>query len=124
MREIKYQGLIVSDDMEMGGILTHLNMADAAVQAIASGMHVVEICRDPALVVTAYEAVLREAESSTAFARLLRRAGTHVRAFKAARLKQDVLARPPSATAVKAMKSAIERFSAQVSVQPQKRGKA
>ncbi len=35
-------------------------------------MDVVEICRDPALVFAAYEAVLREAEGSPAFARLLR----------------------------------------------------
>ena len=114
VREIKYQGLIVSDDMEMGGILTHMDMAQAAVQSIAAGTHVVEICRDPALVVTAYEAMLREAEGSTAFARLLRRAAMHVQAFKTARLKQDVLPRPPSVAALRAMKSAVERFGAQI----------
>ncbi len=63
VREIGYQGLIVSDDMEMGGILNYMGIADAAIRSLAAGMHVVEICRDPALVFAAYEALLHEAES-------------------------------------------------------------
>ena len=61
IREMGYSGLIVSDDMEMGGILNYTGMAEAAVRSVEAGMHVVEICRDPALVFAAYEALLREA---------------------------------------------------------------
>ena len=74
IREMGYKGLIVSDDMEMGGILKYTGIAEAAVEALAAGTHVVEICRNPALVFAAYEAVLREAETSPAFARRLRNA--------------------------------------------------
>jgi beta-N-acetylhexosaminidase len=114
VREIGYKGLIVSDDMEMGGILSYMNIAEAAVRSLAAGMHVIEICRDPALVFTAYEALLREAESSTAFARVLRRAAMRVQAFKAEKLKSDVLGSPPTESAVNKMKSAVDQFAAQV----------
>src|ERR1700677_722984 len=78
IREIGYKGLIVSDDMEMGGILKYTGIAEAAVKALEAGTHVVEICRSPALVFAAYEAVLREAESSPAFARRVRNAAAKV----------------------------------------------
>ncbi len=87
--------------MEMGGILNHIGMADAAVRSLAAGMDVVEICRDPALVFAAYEAVLREAETSPSFARLLRRAAAKVRTVTAARPKR--LPPSPTIAAVKRM---------------------
>jgi beta-N-acetylhexosaminidase len=109
IREMGYEGLIVSDDMEMGGILKYTGMEQAAVAAIAAGTHLVEICRDPALVFAAYEAILREAENSPSFARLLRRAAARV---------DTVAARPlppsPSDAAVKKMRSAVEHFTWQV----------
>jgi beta-N-acetylhexosaminidase len=71
-------------------------------------MDVVEICRDPALVFAAYEAVLREAEGSPAFARLLRSAATKVRAVAAALPKR--LPQAPTTMAVKRLQTAIERF--------------
>ena len=52
--------------MEMGGILNYTGIAEAAVRSLEAGTHVVEICRDPALVFAAYEALLREAEEFTA----------------------------------------------------------
>ena len=106
------KGLIVSDDMEMGGILNYTGIAEATVRSLQAGMDVVEICRDPALVFAAYEAVLREAEGSPAFARLLRSAAAKVRAVAAARPKR--LPPTPSSTAVKRMQTAIERFRKQV----------
>ncbi len=124
IREIKYQGLIISDDMEMGGILTYMGMAEAAVRSLASGIHMVEICRDPALIFAAYEALLHEAESSPAFARALRRAAARVNEFKARALRQDVLPAAPTAAAVTRMKNAVERFSKQVTDQVAKAGAA
>jgi beta-N-acetylhexosaminidase len=113
-RRISYPGLIVSDDMEMGGILTYMGIADAAVRSLEAGIHVVEICRDPALVFAAYEALLREAESSPAFARLLRRAAAQVQAFHTRRLKLDALPPAPTGSAVTQMRTAVQRFTEQV----------
>ena len=109
IKEMGYQGLIVSDDMEMGGILKYTGMAEAAIAAIAAGTHIVEICRDPALIFTAYEALLREAESSPAFARLLRSAATKVKD-----LKTKSLPPAPTDTAIEKMRTAVERFREEV----------
>jgi beta-N-acetylhexosaminidase len=112
IREIGYKGLIVSDDMEMGGILAHMGIAEAAVRSLVAGMEIVEICRDPALIFAAYEAVLREAETSPSFARLLRRAAAKARTVAATRPRRL----PPSPTnaAVRQMRAAVERFTEQV----------
>jgi beta-N-acetylhexosaminidase len=112
--EIGYTGLIVSDDMEMGGLLTYMGIAEATVRSLEAGMHVVEICRDPALIFAAYESVLREAERSPSFARILRRAASRVQTFQAKMLKGDALPPAPTASVVNKMRSAVERFSAQV----------
>ena len=81
-RRMMYEGLILSDDMEMGGVLTQMSIEEAAVQAIAVGTDLVEICRDPALILRAYEAVLREAEQSPTFRLRVRRASARVEAQK------------------------------------------
>jgi beta-N-acetylhexosaminidase len=120
VREIDYQGLIVSDDMEMGGILTYMGMAEAAVRSLAAGMHVIEICRDPALIFAAYEAVLREAEHSPAFARILRKAAARVLVFKSKKLKKDAIPPAPTDGTVSRMRREVELFTAQVA----KAGKA
>ena len=114
VREIGYQGLIVSDDMEMGGILNYMGIADAAIRSLAAGMHVVEICRDPALVFAAYEALLLEAESSPAFARVLRRAAARAQSFHTMHLKRDALPPAPAAVAVDKMRGAVQKFIEQV----------
>ncbi|HEX3436800.1 MAG TPA: beta-N-acetylhexosaminidase [Pseudacidobacterium sp.] len=67
--KIGYRGLVISDDMEMGGILTQRRMEEAAVEAVAAGTDLLEICKDPALVLRSYEALLSEAETSPSFRR-------------------------------------------------------
>ena len=113
VREIGYTGLIISDDMEMGGLLKHMGIAEAAVRSLAAGMHVIEICRDPALIFTAYEALLHEAEHSPAFARVLLNAASRVQVFQKKMLKKNPPP-PPTPAAVDKLRAAIEVFTAQV----------
>ncbi|HTZ59449.1 MAG TPA: beta-N-acetylhexosaminidase [Acidobacteriaceae bacterium] len=112
IRKIGYKGLIVSDDMEMGGILNYMGIAEAAVRAIAAGTEIVEICRDPALIFAAYEGVLGESEKSPAFARLVRRAT--VKVARAAAPRSRRIPPVPAETAVSRMRTAIERFTQDV----------
>ncbi len=81
-RRLEYNGLIVSDDMEMGGLLTKMSIEEAAVQAIAAGSDLLEVCKDPALIFRAYEAVLAEAERSQVFRLRIRRTCERVRLSK------------------------------------------
>jgi beta-N-acetylhexosaminidase len=66
-RQIRFKGIILSDDMEMGGILSQMPIEEAVVKAVLAGIQMVEICRSPELIMRAYEALLKESERSAAF---------------------------------------------------------
>lgn len=70
-RQVRFRGIILSDDMEMGGILSQMSIEDAVIEAIRAGIQMIEICRDPQLIHRAYEALLKEAEHSRAFRELV-----------------------------------------------------
>ena len=106
---IGYRGLIVSDDMEMGGILTKASIEEAAVQAVASGTHLIEVCKDPALVLRAYEALLAEAERSPAFRRIVEAAYRKIARTKRA-LESRVLKKPPSQVQIERLRTEVRAF--------------
>jgi beta-N-acetylhexosaminidase len=69
--KIGYRGIILSDDLEMGGILKFLPVDQAAIAAVVAGGDLLEICHSPELILRSYEALLSEAERSSAFRKLL-----------------------------------------------------
>ncbi len=81
-RKLDYEGLVLSDDMEMGGLLSQTTIEEASLEALLAGTDMLEICRDPALLLRAYEAVLGEAERSPAFRDRVRRTAGRVEAHK------------------------------------------
>jgi beta-N-acetylhexosaminidase len=109
--KIGFRGLVVSDDMEMGGILHHAPMEEAAVEAIAAGTHLIEICKDPALVLTAYEAVLSEAERSRSFRSIVEQSAATVRAHRQKLLRHADLPPVPTAKTIDAMRDAVLAFT-------------
>jgi len=70
-KRIGYRGIILSDDLEMGGILKFMPIEEAAVAAIRTGSDLVEICHHPEPILLAYEALVTEAERSAAFRKTL-----------------------------------------------------
>lgn len=70
-KRIGYRGIVFSDDLEMGGILKFFSIEEAVVESLLAGMDLVEICHSPELILRAYEALINEAERSTAFRKLL-----------------------------------------------------
>jgi len=70
-KKIGYRSIILSDDLEMGGILKFLPVDQAAIAAVVAGSDLLEICHSPELILRSYEALLSEAEQSAAFRRLL-----------------------------------------------------
>ena len=108
-----YEGLIISDDMEMGGILKQRSMEDAAIEAISAGTDLIEICKDPALIFRAYDAVLSEAERSPAFRAIVRRAYRRVAAGKA-RLLDTTLPRISTPEQIARIRSEIRVFATEI----------
>ncbi len=68
---IGYKGIVLSDDLEMGGILKFLSVEEAAVEAVRVGTDLLEICHSAELILRSYEALIAEAERSAAFRMLL-----------------------------------------------------
>jgi len=112
-KRVGFAGLVVSDDMEMGGILTHTSMEEAAVKAVLAGMDVIEICKDPALVLRAYEAVLAEAERSEAFRRRVETAAQRVVEHKD-RYLDPAMPRAASAAQMEKLRASVLRFAEDV----------
>jgi beta-N-acetylhexosaminidase len=113
-QRIGYRGIILSDDLEMGGILKFLPVDEAAVEAIRAGSDLLEICHSAELILRTYEALLAAAEKSSAFRNLLlERARESAR--KRSRLYVGKL--PPALTAkqFEKLRSDVSRFRDEVS---------
>ena len=108
-KRIGYRGIIFSDDLEMGGILTFLPMEEAVVAAVRAGMDLMEICHSPELILRAYEALLHEGERSAAFRRLVLERG-RVLARKRARLYGTAVPGALTARQYEALRARIVRF--------------
>ena len=67
----QYQGLIVSDDMEMGAMAKHYAFSDMGVMAIKAGADMVLVCHDYAHEREAYEGLLRAYREDDAFRQLV-----------------------------------------------------
>ena len=66
---IGFSGLVVCDDLEMGGALEGRTIEDAAVDAVRAGCNLLLICRKASNVERAYTAVIREMERDSEFRR-------------------------------------------------------
>jgi beta-N-acetylhexosaminidase len=91
-RRIGYEGLVLSDDLEMGGVLEGRTVGEAAVAAIDAGCDMLLVCRRPDFVHAAFEAIVRKAEQDSTFRLVLDRAAQKVMRAR----KQLPPAEPPS----------------------------
>jgi beta-N-acetylhexosaminidase len=81
-RKIGYRGLVVSDDLEMGGVLRAAPIEQAAVAHIRAGGDLGLVCHVEEHVVRCYEELLRASEHDRFFARRCRQAIERVLTFK------------------------------------------
>jgi beta-N-acetylhexosaminidase len=111
-KKIGYRGLILSDDLEMGGILHHSSIEEAAIAAVLAGTDIIEICRSDELIFRAYEALLTEAERSAAFRKCL--AQSALRVARAKRHLPAATLRPPTAKSIESLRKQVQSFAASV----------
>jgi len=112
-KRMGFAGLVLSDDMEMGGILTQVSIEEAAVKAVLAGTDVIEICRDPVLVLRAYDALLAEAERSAAFRRRVEAAARRVIEHKD-RYLDAAMPRVASAAQIERLRTSVKNFAEDV----------
>jgi beta-N-acetylhexosaminidase len=78
-----YEGIIVSDDLDMHAIAAHYGIGEAAVRAIAAGCDVLLLCRNPDHQAEARAALIHAAEQGSDMRAAIARAAARIRAAKA-----------------------------------------
>ena len=111
-KRIGYLGLVVSDDLDMGGVLNSASIEDAAVETLRAGSDLFLVCQKEEHVWRAYEVVFKRAERDKRFANLV--------AFKANRIARvkakstELRARispPPSQKKVESLRRRVWEFT-------------
>jgi beta-N-acetylhexosaminidase len=113
-KRIGYRNLIVSDDLEMGGVLSAAPIGDAAVGFIRAGGDLCLICHREDYIEQAHEALVKTLEREKAFARRVAESTLRVRAFKKTYSTLLRLGRIPSAPKVEMLTRSLWEFSEQV----------
>lgn len=80
--ELAYDGVLVSDDLEMGAIMQHHTMADAALMAMGAGVDLLLICHRDDRQQAAFEALLHRGEGDSSFRERLEVAASRVQRLK------------------------------------------
>jgi beta-N-acetylhexosaminidase len=111
---IGYRGLIVSDDLEMGGVLAAAPIGEAAITAIRAGSDLCLVCHHEDRVLETYEGLMNAAQGDSGFLRLVRTAARRVLAFKKKSVKTLRLTKAPAAATVQKLTRALWEFGEEV----------
>ena len=77
-----YQGLVITDDLEMGAIGKHFEIEEAVLTAFQGGADILLICHDPEKIERAYSCLLKALKRGTIPARLLQNSLQRILALK------------------------------------------
>jgi beta-N-acetylhexosaminidase len=113
-RKIGYRGLIVSDDLEMGGVLKAAPIEEAAVEHIRAGGDLCLICHQEELVTRSYEALLAESERDGRFTRRVQESAARILAFKRKSAELQRRMARPGPQKVQQLSRQLWEFSEQV----------
>lgn len=116
-----FRGLVVCDDLEMGGVLQGRSMEEAAAEALRAGCDVLLTCGPSANTERVFDALLREAESDERFCAIVEQASSKVLLTKKRLgiIGEHSRRQPPD---FEALREEIRRFSADVSARLEARG--
>ena len=112
-KKIGYRGLVVSDDLEMGGVLAAAPIGKAAVEYIRAGGDLCLVCHREDYITQVYEELLRTAESDHKFARRVQESAQRVKIFKRKSKELRSKGKAPSQSAVEKLSRKLWEFSEQ-----------
>jgi beta-N-acetylhexosaminidase len=112
-KRIGYRNLIVSDDLEMGGVLSAAPVGEAAVEHIRAGGDLCLVCHREDYVTHAYEALVKAA-GDPIFARRAAESSQRVLAFKKKSARVLRRTKTPSLAAVEKLSRKLWEFGEQV----------
>src|SRR5215471_6053507 len=110
-KKVGYRGLIISDDLEMGGVLSTGTIEDVAVETLRAGADMFLVCHNQELVWRGYEAVLRTAERDRKFAAHVEQAARRVLSYKKRAKELRGFSAEPRARVVDKLKKIVGDFT-------------
>jgi beta-N-acetylhexosaminidase len=113
-KEIGYKGLIVSDDLDMGGVLAAASVEQAAIETLRAGADIFLVCQQEENALRAYQAVVREAERDGEFAWRVSEAARRVLAFKKQAREVKRQAPPPKEQVLEKLRRQLWEMGEQV----------
>ena len=116
-KKIGHRGLVVSDDLEMGGVLKSASIDDAAVEFIRAGGDLCLICHQQEFVEKAFETMQRTHSRDARFRRRVQQATRRIAAFKRKHSTMLKFPSAPSQQKVEALARQLWEFSEQVRLQ-------
>jgi beta-N-acetylhexosaminidase len=116
-KRIGYRNLVVSDDLEMRGVLSASPVGRAAAEFIRAGGDLCLICHREDYIVEAYEYLTSTTEQDSQFARRAAESVRRVLAFKNKSAKLLRAAAIPSTTVVQTLSRKLWEFGEQVRVE-------
>ena len=113
-QRIGYRKLVVSDDLEMGGVLSAAPVGEAAVEHIRAGGDLCLLCHREDYIGQACENLVHAAENDPKFAKRVSESVRRVLAFKMKSAKILRMTKPPSASTVERLSRKLWEFGEQV----------
>ena len=113
-RRIGYRNLIVSDDLEMGGVQSARPTPEAALEFIRAGGDLCLICHKEDYITETYEKLVKTAERDAKFAKRVAESAQRVLAFKKKSAKILTRVSAPSQAAVGRLTRRLWEFSEEV----------
>jgi len=116
-KRIAYRNLIVSDDLEMGGVLSAAPVGEAAVEFVRAGGDLCLVCHREDYIAEAHEQLVATAEREPKFSRRAEESVRRVLAFKKKSAKVLRRTAQPSPATVEKLSRRLWEFSEQVQLE-------
>ena len=116
-KRIGFRNLIVSDDLEMGGMLSAAPIGEAAVEFIRAGGDLCLVCHREDRILEAHEALLQASEDSK-FGRRVADSVSRVLAFKKRNAAILRMGKLPAAATIERLTRRLWEFGEQVRLEP------
>jgi beta-N-acetylhexosaminidase len=116
-KKIGYRNLIVSDDLEMGGVLSAASIGDAAVRFVRAGGDLCLVCHREDRILEVHEKLVRTAERDATFARRAAESVLRVAAFRRKWQKLLRMSKPSSTSRIETLSRTLWEFGEEVRVE-------
>jgi beta-N-acetylhexosaminidase len=117
-KRIGYRNLIVSDDLEMGGVLSAAPIGEAATGFVRAGGDLCLICHREDYILEAFEKLAQNAERDPKFRRRVAEGAQRVLTFKKKAGKTLHFAKPPSSAKIEKLSRRLWEFGERVRLEP------